>query len=226
MTQNVVSLSAVRRSRRMGQDLQAAVSAPDLSPRALRSLAQANSDEELLRLIARGQQSAMNTLYRRHSVRVFRFALSMTRDRSLAERVVSDVFFDVWRRPGSFEGKSQVSTWLLAITRHKALSLLRRPADESLTDEFAESIEDTADDPEAAIGRKQTSTTLSHCLLKLSAMHREIIDLVYYHEKSIDEVAEILQIPRSTVKTRMFYAREHLAQLLAASGNTAPSMLL
>jgi len=226
MTQNVVSLSEVRRSRRMGQDLQAAVSAPDLSPRALRSLAQANSDEELLRLIARGQQPAMNTLYRRHSVRVFRFALSMTRDRSLAQRVVSDVFFDVWRRPGSFEGRSQVSTWLLAITRHKTLSLLRRPADEPLTEEFAESIEDTADDPEAAIGRKQTGSVLSQCLLKLSAIHREVIDLVYYHEKSIDEVAEILQIPRSTVKTRMFYAREHLAKLLASSGNTEASLLL
>src|SRR5262245_34171934 len=226
MTQNVVSLSAVRRSRRMGQDLQAAVSAPDLSPRALRSLAQANSDEELLRLIARGQQPAMNTLYRRHSVRVFRFALSMTRDRSLAQRVVSDVFFDVWRRPGSFGGRSQVSTWLLAITRHKTLSLVRRPADEPLTEEFAASIEATDEDPEAAIGRKQTGSVLSQCLLKLSAIHREVIDLVYYHEKSIDEVAEILQIPRSTVKTRMFYAREHLAKLLASSGNTEASLLL
>jgi RNA polymerase sigma-70 factor (ECF subfamily) len=52
------------------------------------------------------------------------------------------------------------------------------------------------------------------CLKKLTAEHREIIDLVYYHEKTIDEVAEIIRVPKNTVKTRMFYARKHLAQLL------------
>ena len=104
--------------------------------------------------------------------------------------------------------------------------MLRRPADEHLTDELSESIEDTADDPETAMARKQTGSVLAECLLKLSPIHREIVDLVYYHEKSIDEVAEILQVPRGTVKTRMFYAREHLAQLLAAEGRTEVSLLL
>ena len=56
------------------------------------------------------------------------------------------------------------------------------------------------------------------CLTGLSADHREIIDLVYYHEKSVEEVAEIVGIPENTVKTRMFYARKKLAELLKAAG--------
>jgi len=168
----------------------------------------------------------MALLFARHNVRVFRFALPITGDRSLAESVVSDVFFDVWRLAGTFKGKSEVSTWLFGIARHKALTWLKRSPDEQLNDEFAESIEDTSDDPEAAVGKWQTRTILAECLVKLSPAHREIIDLVYYHEKTIDEVAEILQIPSGTVKTRMFYARQHLAQLLASKGSTPMSLVL
>jgi RNA polymerase sigma-70 factor (ECF subfamily) len=65
-----------------------------------------------------------------------------------------------------------------------------------------------------AIQRRQQSAILAHCLIKLSAAHREVIDLVYYHGRSIDEVAAITGVPASTVKTRMFYARNRIAQLL------------
>ena len=57
---------------------------------------------------------------------------------------------------------------------------------------------------------------LRDALTKLSPEHREIIDLVYYHEKSVDDAADILSIPRATVKTRMFYARKKLAELVQA----------
>jgi RNA polymerase sigma-70 factor (ECF subfamily) len=222
MTQNVVSLSAVPRSRGMREG----VRWQPPKARASQNLAQVCSDEELLRSIARGERSAMETLFARHNVRVFRFGLSITRNRSLAETIVSDVFFDVWRRPGTFQEKSQVSTWLLAIAHHKAFSLLRRPADEELTDELCADVEDLADNPEATIAKKQMGTILAKCILKLSAIHREIVDLVYYHEKSIEEVTQILQVPIGTVKTRMFHARQHLARLLASEGNTEVSLLL
>jgi RNA polymerase sigma-70 factor (ECF subfamily) len=69
-----------------------------------------------------------------------------------------------------------------------------------------------------AIQRRQQSAILAHCLIKLSAAHREVIDLVYYHGRSIDEVAAITGVPASTVKTRMFYARNRIAQLLDGYG--------
>src|SRR3982751_7092373 len=96
----------------------------------------------------------MQVLYGRHHVRVFRFGLRLVRDEQVAEDLISEVFLDVWRQAGKFEGRSAVSTWLLAIARFKALSALRRRTDAELDEETAEAIEDTADDPEGALGKK------------------------------------------------------------------------
>src|SRR5262249_48340071 len=131
---------------------------------------------------------------------------------------ISEVFLDVWRQANRFEGRSAVSTWLLAIARFKALSALRRRTDEELDEEAAAAIEDPSDDPEVSLQKKDKGEILRKCLTALSPDHREIIDLVYYHEKSIEEVAEVLKIPENTVKTRMFYARKKLAELLKAAG--------
>ena len=66
--------------------------------------------------------------------------------------------------------------------------------------------------------KTQRNAVLQDCLGQLSPAHREIVDLVYYHEKSIDEVAEIIGVPQNTVKTRMFYARKRIAELMTAKG--------
>jgi RNA polymerase sigma-70 factor (ECF subfamily) len=179
---------------------------------------QATSDEVLIGRIASGDRLAMQVLFARHHVRVFRFVLRVVRDESVAEDLISEVFLDVWRQAGRFEGRSAVSTWLLAIARFKALSALRRRPDEALDDEAAQAIEDPSDDPEVAVAKKDRGEVIRKCLEKLSVEHRQIIDLVYYHEKSVEEVAGIVGIPENTVKTRMFYARKKLAELLKAAG--------
>ena len=179
---------------------------------------QATSDEVLIGRIASGDRLAMQVLFARHHVRVYRFVLRVVRDETKAEELISEVFLDVWRQADRFEGRSAVSTWLLAIARFKALSALRRRPDEELDEEAAEAIEDPGDDPEQALAKKDKSAVIRKCLEGLSADHREIIDLVYYHEKSVEEVAEIVGIPENTVKTRMFYARKKLAELLKAAG--------
>jgi len=179
---------------------------------------QSTSDEVLIGRIANGDRLAMQVLYARHHVRVFRFVVRLVRDEATAEDLISEVFLDVWRQAGRFEGRSAVSTWMLAIARFKALSALRRRPDQELDEETAGAIEDPSDDPAAALEKKDKSTMLRKCLTGLSAEHREIIDLVYYHEKSVEEVAEIVGIPDNTLKTRMFYARNRLAELVKAAG--------
>jgi RNA polymerase sigma-70 factor (ECF subfamily) len=179
---------------------------------------QATSDEALIGRIATGDKVAMQVLFARHHVRVYRFVLRLVRDQTKAEDLISEVFLDVWRQAGKFEARSAVSTWLLAIARYKALSALRRRPDEELDDETAAAIEDPGDDPETALEKKDKGEILRKCLTALSPEHREIIDLVYYHEKSVEEVAEIVGIPQNTVKTRMFYARKRLSELLKAAG--------
>jgi len=91
------------------------------------------------------------------------------------------------------------------------ISTLRRRRDEELDEETAGAMEEPTDDPGMALEKKDKSAMIRKCLLGLSVEHREIIDLVYYHEKSVKEVAEIVRIPENTVKTRMFYARRRLA---------------
>jgi RNA polymerase sigma-70 factor, ECF subfamily len=193
----------------------------DVAPPRLRAPIQDSSDEALISLIAEGDKRAMQVLYARHNVRVYRFILRLTGNQSLAEDLVSEVFLDVWRQADGFEAKSQVSTWLLAIARYKALSALRRRTDEPLDDQMAASIEDTADNPETVVGTNNRNMIVQKCLTQLSAAHREVIDLVYYHEKSVDEVARIVGVPAATVKTRMFYARNKMADLLRQAGVSA-----
>jgi RNA polymerase sigma-70 factor, ECF subfamily len=193
----------------------------DAASAHFRAPVQDTSDERLIGLIADGDKRAMQVLYARHNVRVYRFIVRLTGNQSLAEDLVSEVFLDVWRQAEGFESKSQVSTWLLAIARYKALSALRRRTDEHLDDQMAASIEDTADSPETVVDTKDRNTVVQKCLRQLSPAHREVIDLVYYHEKSVEEVAKIVGVPAATVKTRMFYARTKMADLLKQSGVSA-----
>jgi len=180
--------------------------------------ARATSDEMLLARIADGDRSAMHTLYARHNVRVHRFVLRMLRDSTASEDLVSQVFLDVWRTASQFEGRSQVSTWLLSIARFKALTALRQRKYEDVDQDEVMEVADQGDTPEASFDRNRTSEILRACIAKLSPAHREIVNLVYYHEKSVDEVAGIVGIPAATVKTRMFYARRQLADLLRNAG--------
>src|SRR3954466_13977999 len=97
--------------------------------------APATSDEMLLESIAKGDRSAMHLLYSRHNVRVYRFVLRIVRATTMAEDLVSQVFLDVWRTARQFEGRSQVSTWLLSIARFKALTALRQRKHEDIDQE-------------------------------------------------------------------------------------------
>jgi RNA polymerase sigma-70 factor (ECF subfamily) len=179
---------------------------------------QAPADEALIGRIARGDRLAMQVLFARHHVRVYRFVLRLLRDEMAAEDVIGEVFLDVWRQANRFEGRSAVSTWLIAIARFKALSQLRKRREDGLDDDAAESIEEPSDDPELALAKVDKGEKLRKCLAGLSREHREVIDLVYYHEKSVEEVARIIGIPENTVKTRMFYARKKLGELCRMAG--------
>jgi len=180
--------------------------------------AKATTDETLLGLIAMQDQAAMRLLYARHNVRVFRFVLRLVGNEATAEEVVTEVFLDVWRNAARFEGRAQVGTWILGIARFKALSARRRRTLGEIDDDALEAIEDTADTPEAVCATTERSAILQDCLKQLSQAHREVVDLIYYHEQTIDEVARIIGIPENTVKTRVFHARKKIAELLAARG--------
>lgn len=176
------------------------------------------SDEILVARVAEGDRHALRLLFGRHQQKVYRFVLRLVANDATAEDVVNDAFFELWRQAASFEGRARVSTWLLAIARNKALSAMRGRVDQPLDDAMAEAIPDPAANAEESLDASQRGVVLRRCLTQLSAAHREIIDLVYYHERSIDEVSEIIGVPANTVKTRMFYARKRIGEMMAARG--------
>jgi RNA polymerase sigma-70 factor, ECF subfamily len=169
-----------------------------------------SSDEILVERIAAGEKLAMQVLFARHRTNIYRWLLRFVGNQTVAEDLLSDVFFDVWQQ----SGRAAVTTWLLSIARFKALSARRRRTDAELDETIEATVADSADDPEIALQKKSRSELVREALTQLSPEHREIIDLVYYHEKSVEECALILGIPAATVKTRMFYARKKLAELV------------
>jgi RNA polymerase sigma-70 factor (ECF subfamily) len=180
----------------------------------------ARSDETRIKAIAAGDQGAMRILYARHSVRVYRFISRLFAEPSTAEDLVSEVFIDVWGQAGRFEGRSQVTTWTLSIARFKALSALQRHRrrDAELDETAMELIEDAADSPEQTGLNSDLSAQLRTCS-NVSGAPGRYRSPVYYREKTIEEVADIMGTPKNTVKTRMHYARKRLAGLLSTHGD-------
>jgi RNA polymerase sigma-70 factor, ECF subfamily len=178
----------------------------------------AADEASLIARIAAGDAVALRELFARHRLRVYRFILRLVQRAAVAEELTNDVFLEVWWNAGRFEGSASALTWMLAIARHRAVSSLRKRREESWDEKAAAALADTADDPEVAAQKLDKGRMLRRCLDELSPEHRGIIDLVYYHEMSIAEVAEVLQVPENTVKTRLFYARKRLSQLLKQAG--------
>jgi RNA polymerase sigma-70 factor (ECF subfamily) len=171
------------------------------------------SDNALIKAIAAGDRSAMRILYDRHNMRLYRFILRIVPDAGRAEDLVSEVFIDVWSQAGRFQGNSQVSTWILSIAHFKALTARHRNAE--LDETALEQFPDSSENPEQAVLNKDCSAQLRVCLVQMSRTHREVIDLVYYQGKPVEETARIIHTPKNTVKTRMYYARKQLGRLLS-----------
>ncbi|MBA3810896.1 MAG: sigma-70 family RNA polymerase sigma factor [Caulobacteraceae bacterium] len=180
------------------------------------TVARGDDDKEarLIDKVARGDLRAFEDLYRIYHPRLSRFLLSVTRRPQLVDEVLSDTLLVVWRRSDGFEGRGKVSTWIFAIAYHKALNALRR-LDEPPEDLDADRRESPDAGPEQQVGQNQVRQVLLKAIGELSADHRAVVDLAYFHEINYRDIAEIMDCPVDTVKTRMFHARRHLKTKLA-----------
>jgi RNA polymerase sigma-70 factor (ECF subfamily) len=188
-----------------------------VSPVAATSAAQ-QTDRELVERVAGGDRAAVRLLFMRHHARVYRFAARQTGSELMADDITNEVFLELWKQAAGFEGRSEVSTWLLGIARFKALSARRKRREEQIDDEAAAAIPDTADTPEVAAMKQDKGAALRGFVDALPEEHRTVIDLAYYHGQSVSEIGAVLGIPVATVKTRMFYARKKLGEALKEAG--------
>lgn len=173
--------------------------------------------EEDLRLVARIKRrdlKAFEALYRDYQPRLGRFLMNILRRPHLVEEVLDDTLLVLWDRPDSFSGRAKLSTWLFSIAWRKAMKALRKQ-DEPVEDVFAENRMSPDPSPEQSAGDRRLRAALLDALAGLSPEHRAVVDLSYFHEIDYREIAEIMDCPRDTVKTRMFHARRHLRRELA-----------
>lgn len=179
----------------------------------------ASGEQALLEAVAAGDAEAFERLYRLYERRVFQYILGFVRDPATAEEVAADTLLAVWHTAGRFEKSSRLSTWILGIARHKAIDAVRRRMREAPT----EVLEEAGDLPSAAPGpmeaaQDRTVEQLTQRVFQhLSAEHREVLYLAFYEDVPYEEIAVLLEVPRNTVKTRVYYAkqklREHLERL-------------
>ncbi len=174
----------------------------------------APDEARLLQRIAAGELRAFETLYRAYHPRLTRFLMNMLHRSHLAEEALNDTMMVVWKRPDSFNGTSKVSTWIFAIAYRTALKTMSRYDEprEDLQADLRQSSDAAAD---YEIEQRQTQDILLGAMSRLSAEHRAVVDLTYFHDIGYREIAEIMDCPVGTVKTRMFHARHQLRQMLA-----------
>ena len=176
-------------------------------------------ERALLKAIAAGDAKSLERLFARAQTRVFRFLVRVVKRQEIAEELLNEVFLSVWQNAHRYEGRSEPLTWVLSIAHNKAMSALRKKTEVlGIADEAARDLVAEEDTPDVAAQKHDKSAKIRACIGELSADHRTILDLVYYQEQSVAEVAAVLGIPEATVKTRMFYARKKLSELLLARG--------
>jgi RNA polymerase sigma-70 factor (ECF subfamily) len=181
---------------------------------------QENVDPELewIHRIAAGDRDAFEKLYKAYQTRLFRYLLRLVGDTGKAEELTNDTMVAAWKAAGSFKGQSKPSTWLFAIARNKGLNAMRGLQPVMVDVETAVAVVATSDSPEKTVSRGNLQAAMKQALSQLSADHREVVELAFYQELSYQEIAEIMQSPVNTVKTRMFYAKKKLQEVLTQSG--------
>lgn len=183
-------------------------------PRSAAERSLALDEARLLTRIEARDLRAFEQLYRSYHPRLTRFLGAILRKPHLVEEALNDTMMVVWRRPEAFNGTSKVSTWIFAIAYRTALKARSRH-DEPVEDHDADVRPSLEIGPEQQLDRRQSQEILAGALGRLPAEQRAVVDLTYFHEVGYREIAEILDCPIGTVKTRMHHARRRLKDLLA-----------
>lgn len=175
----------------------------------------------LLERIASGDESALERFYQGQAGQVYRFLQARLRDASAASELLNEVMMEVWRTANRFEGRSQVRTWLLSIAHHKMVDHLRRSCRHA-GDELDESLaDDETPGADRLVNALQEGFLLRRCLDRLSDVQRLVVHLAFFEDLSYPEIAEIVDCPVGTVKTRMFHAKRAIKHCLQLSGGAA-----
>ena len=186
---------------------------PDSAPPSLPARRRAPEQDTLLvARAAAGDMAAFEALYRLYHPRLTRFLARMTRRHGLVDELVNDTMLVVWHQSSRYNGSCLVSTWIFAIAYRKALKALSR-LDEAVEDDGLDSRPSSDPGPEQSLGREELRQRLAQALRSLSPEQRAVMALAYFHGAGCREIAQIVECPVDTVKTRLFHARRRVRAL-------------
>ncbi|MGE0408583.1 MAG: RNA polymerase sigma factor [Amphiplicatus sp.] len=171
-------------------------------------------EARLVERVAVKDLNAFEELYRIYHPRLIRFLMNIMRRPSLVEEALNDTMLVIWNKADSYNGDSKVSTWIFGIAYRKALKAAQSN-DEPVEDRGRDLRESAAPGPEQELVKRQMREALLNAMNALSADHRAVVDLAYFHDFGYREIAEIMDCPVNTVKTRMYHARQDLKKILA-----------
>jgi RNA polymerase sigma-70 factor, ECF subfamily len=166
-------------------------------------------DEDVQRLLEKHHhRQAFERLLDLYEVKVFRMALMFLRDAGRAEEVTQDIFLKLWQVLPAYDGRAAPSTWLYTIARNTCLSALR-------SEGLRKAVPiDSIAEPGATGREVLNKVALERCLERLPEAQRAVIVLFYLQEKSVEEVARMLDLPDGTVKSHLHRARVALAEMM------------
>jgi len=189
------------------------------NPMAETPYSEQDPDWLLIHGMAEGDIRALNELYARYGSMLLAFLSARVGNRQIAEEVLQDVMLAVWEKAHTFEARSKVKTWLLVIARNRAINATRRKQLPVINIEEVFSLKSEDTGPMEALERHEKQDRVRAAIHRLPEGQREVLVLVFYHQLTGAEVAEVLDISEGTVKSRLHRAKETLKGLLAQEGS-------
>ncbi len=174
-----------------------------------------NEEQELIKRISQGDEEALKMVYQNTSRNVYQYIFRLCNNKETAEDLMIETYTQVWLSAKRFKGDSRVLTWIFGIARNLTMNEIKKRDywHGDLTD-----MENCGPEQFGFTHERETEDLVNIAIRQLSVKHREILDLIFMHEMSYEEVAKILNIPINTVKTRIFYAKEKLKEIFENMG--------
>lgn len=180
--------------------------------------------QSLLNRIAQGDDQAVSRLYLHYQRGLYAFIRMRVADDSDAEEILHDTFMVVIKKPLSFNATSKFSTWLCAIAKNKTLDWWRRK--ERMTemvgveDDEIEAVPDEGLNMDALLEQEEVNQVLYACMERLKMEHREVIHYTYFEQESVESIAQKMECPAGTIKSRLYHARLKILECMKKAWGT------
>jgi len=177
-----------------------------------------DEDQQLMHAIASGSEIAFGEIYRRYHHPIYNYLIRITQDEAGADDILQEVFLAVWQGASRFKYQSSVKTWIYRIAYKQSITWFRKHTKKSRRMELEEIVDFGKSPEETAIATIQ-NTQLKKAMEALAPKHRAVLEFAFIEEMSYSEIADILNCPIGTVKSRMSYALRNLSSAILMVGS-------